>query len=262
MHASAPVFPIQIDAVLSFALILCRTASLFVFLPIPGIRSALELPRLLLAVLFAVLLTPFSKPAAIPTIPGMLIAAGSEALLGLALGLCVGLILEGLQLGGQIIGLQAGFSYASTIDPASEADSAILQVLFTLAGSLLFFTMGFDTLLFQFLLQGVVTAPPGEWAAKPDHALALLRLFPPLFTDAIRLALPVAAVLLLIDVTLALFSRMQPQLQLLSLSFPLKMLAAVLIAALGTQSLPSALQRPAERSLETIRFLLSEAPRR
>jgi flagellar biosynthetic protein FliR len=53
-----------------------------------------------------------------------------------------------------------------------------------------------------------------------------------MFSLGIRVALPVVALLLLIDVALALLGRMQQQLQLLSLAFPIKMMAAlgVLIA--------------------------------
>jgi flagellar biosynthesis protein FliR len=233
----------------------CRTAAIFVFLPIPGFRTALETHRLALAVLFAFLLTPFARATDISTPSAIAVIACSEAALGAGLGLCVALMQEGIQLAAQIIGLQAGFSYSSTIDPTSNADSAILQVLFTLASSLLFLAMGFDTLLFRFLLEGAQTLPPGEWKLSPEHATALIALFPPLFTDAIRLALPVIAILLFIDITLALFSRVQPQLQLLSLSFPVKLLASMALVALGAPALTDALERAAGRSFEVLRIL-------
>ena len=44
-----------------------------------------------------------------------------------------------------------------------------------------------------------------------------------------RLALPVVALLLMVDVALALLGRLNQQLQLLSLAFPLKMLTALLV---------------------------------
>jgi flagellar biosynthetic protein FliR len=186
--------------------------------------------------------------------------AASEAALGIGLGLCVALMQEGIQLGTQMIGLQAGFSYASTIDPTSNADSAILQVVFSLASSLLFLALGLDTVLFRFLLTGVQTVPPGQWTLNSQQVGAVMALFPQLFIDAIRCSLPVVAILLLIDTALALLSRIQPQLQLLSLSFPLKMLASMVLLAYGTPMLPGTVERAALRSLETMQFLLA-APR-
>jgi flagellar biosynthetic protein FliR len=48
-----------------------------------------------------------------------------------------------------------------------------------------------------------------------------------MFSLGLRVALPVVALLLLIDVALALLGRMQQQLHLLSLAFPIKMMAAL-----------------------------------
>ena len=46
-----------------------------------------------------------------------------------------------------------------------------------------------------------------------------------------RLALPVVALLMLVDLALALLGRLNAQLQLLTLAFPAKMLAALLLLA-------------------------------
>lgn len=247
---------------LNYGLVLCRMAGLLIFLPIPGIRMGFDTHRLVLANLFAILLLPSAPVDAAPLVSLAAIAkiALAEAALGIALGLCVALMQEGIQLGTQMIGVQAGFSYASTIDPTSNADSAILQVLFTLASSLIFLALGLDTVLFRFLLTGVQTVPPGQWTLTPQHATAVMALFPQLFIDAIRCSLPVVAILLVIDTALALLSRLQPQLQLLTLSFPLKMLAAMAVLAAGAPLLPNAVERSSARSLETIQYLLKQTP--
>ena len=235
LHSGAGTAELRIpfSILSSFGLVLCRMAGLLTLLPIPGLRLGFEIHRLTLAVLFTVLLMPWSEyagpllnsPAAIAKI------AVSEAALGVGLGLCLALVQEGIQLGTQMVGLQAGFSYASTIDPTSNADSAILQVLISLASSLLFLAMGLDTVLFRFLLAGLETVPPGQFVLTSHHAGAVMSLFPQLFIDAIRCSLPIVAILLVIDAALALLSRIQPQLQLLSLSFPLKMLASIVLLA-------------------------------
>ena len=52
-----------------------------------------------------------------------------------------------------------------------------------------------------------------------------------MFTTGIRLALPAVALLVLVDIALALLGRLHAQLQLLTLSFPVKMLAALAMLA-------------------------------
>lgn len=252
---------IPFGLIMNFGLVLCRMAGLLTFLPIPGLKTGFEVHRLTLAVLFTVLMLPWTNTANTPllSLGDMVKTAASEAALGIALGICVALIQEGIQLGTQMIGLQAGFSYASTIDPTSNADSAILQVLFSLGSSLLFLALGLDTILFRFLLLGVQTVPPGQWTITTQHAGAVMSLFPQLFLDGIRCSLPVVAILLMIDTALSLLSRMQPQLQLLTLSFPLKMLAAMVVLAYGAPLLPYAVERAALRSFETMQYLMVPA---
>ncbi len=242
-----------------FGLVLCRMAGLLAFLPIPGLKSGFGVHRATLAVLFTVLVLLWTKASAAPmfSLGEMARIAGTEAALGIGLGLCVAVIQEGIQLGAQMIGLQAGFSYASTIDPTSNADSAILQVLMTLGSSLLFLAFGFDTVLLRFLLQGVQSVPPGKWAMTSQHVGAVMSLFPQLFTDAIRFSIPVVGILLFIDTALALLGRMQPQLQMLTLSFPLKMLAALVLLAYGTPQMPTSVGRAAVRSLGTMQHLMT-----
>ena len=46
-----------------------------------------------------------------------------EAAFGLCIGLLVGFLADSMLLFGQIFGLQAGFSFASTIDPNTQADA-------------------------------------------------------------------------------------------------------------------------------------------
>ena len=64
--------------------------------------------------------------------------------LGIGIGLSVAFATEAFSVGAQVIGLQAGYSFASTVDPQTQADSTVLVVLAQLAAGLLFFSMGMD----------------------------------------------------------------------------------------------------------------------
>ena len=64
----------------------------------------------------------------------------------------------------------------------------------------------------------------GRATAEP-----LIRLGAALFSIGVRLALPVVALLVMVDVALALLGRINAQLQLLTLAFPAKMLTALIL---------------------------------
>src|SRR5436305_1825119 len=67
---------------------------------------------------------------------------------------------------------------------------------------------------------------------------------------ALWLALPVVALLLMVDLSLAMLGRIHSQLQLLSLSFPLQMLAGLAILTVLLSQLPSLYEQMARPVVE------------
>lgn len=214
-----------------FLLVLARVAGLVAALPVPGAKNMAEPVRIGFVLALAVSLAP-QWPAVRPAGPGQLTFwLTGELAFGLAVGLIAGFVAETLVFAAQSVALQAGFAYASTIDPSSQADSSVLQVLSQLSANLLFFAAGLDHAAIGAIARSLEAFPPGSawdgWTWLPAvqaGGAAMLEL-------GLRLALPVAGLLLLADLALALCSRLQAQLQLLSMAFPLKMLLALAVLA-------------------------------
>lgn len=223
----------------SFLLALARVGGVVAFVPVPGWRRAPETTRVVLALSLTFALAPV-WPAA-PVARSMGQVAGwvfSELLLGLSLGLAVNLVVEGFTIAAQILGLQAGYAYASTIDPSTEADSGVLQVIVQLAASLLFFSFGMDAQVIRALGQSFTTYPPGEWLGNWSQLEKILQLGGAMWKTALRLAMPVVAMLVLLDLTMAILGKVATQLQLLTLAFPVKMLMTLAMLALLAGTMP------------------------
>ncbi len=223
------------STMIAFLLVLARVGGLISFLPIPGFRNAPDIIRvvLVLALTFALFPAWPSLPNVLPSLGQLVAWAIGEAGFGLFTGLCIALLTEGFQLGAQTIGMQAGYGFASTIDPTNQADAGLLQVIVNLYTGLLFFTLGIDHALIRVLAASFQKFPAGTWTLTAESLDGVVKLGSGMFAMGLRLALPITALLLLIDLALALLGRMQQQLQLLSLAFPVKMLAALgLLAAL------------------------------
>ena len=94
---------------------------------------------------------------------------------------------------------------------------------------MLFFAMGLDRETFRLFAQTFDRIPTGAYALSAASTEAIIRLGSSLFAFGVRLALPVVALLLMVDIALALLGRLNQQLQLLALAFPLKMLTALLV---------------------------------
>jgi len=214
---------------MAFVLVLARIGGVVAFLPIPGFRNVPNPIRALLAMALAFSLFPVwpALPDSLPSFGELTGMAFAEAGFGLTAGLAVAFLTEGFQIAAQALGVQAGYGFAATIDPSTQADSGVLQVMMTLVTGLLFFSTGLDREVLRVLAVSFQKFPAGSWTPGLASLDGILRLGGAMFGLGLRLAMPVMAMLLLIDLALALIGRMQQQLNLLSLAFPVKMLAAL-----------------------------------
>ncbi len=229
-----PVLEFSTAWVINAVLVLARVSAIVALVPIPGLRQFPAQAKIILALGLTVLFMPFAwgradaaflhTSGAVWTLAGWVTA---EAVFGLAVGAAVALLLEAFGLAAQVLGFQAGYSYVNMVDPTTQVDASILNVLLTLLGSLLFFAFDVHLLVIGALVESFNRWPLGSLSTSPAHEMAMVHLGGLVFQTAVRLALPVIAVLLLIDLTLGLLNQINSRLQLLTLAFPAKIVAAI-----------------------------------
>jgi flagellar biosynthetic protein FliR len=242
------------STLLGFLLTLARISGVFVFVPLPGLHSGFDLARVMLSLSLTVALFPY-WPRVQPDIAAGFLAVWiiSEAAFGIGIGLSVAFITEGFNMAAQIIGLQAGYGYASTVDPTSQVDSTILVIFAQLAAGLLFFATGLDREVIR-IFAGTLQATPAVLSQNAGRQL--LSLGGLMFSTGLRLALPVVAVLLMVDISLALLGRVNAQLQLLTIAFPIKMLVGLAIFAWLLLLIPIFLRSGSESAFTAGKALL------
>lgn len=219
-----------IPTLYGFLLVLARVSGVFAFVPLPGFSGGPPMARIVLSVLITLALFPRWPRigAARADAPTMLLWVLPEIAVGVTIGLGVAFILEAFLMGAQVLSLNAGFSFAQTIDPSTQAESGVLLVFAQLAGGLIFLSLGLDREVIRTLAYSLDAHPAGAWIARPA-AEPLLRLGGDMLALALRLAMPAIALLVLADIALGLLGRLNAQLQLLTLAFPLKMMGALVL---------------------------------
>ncbi|MCP5118149.1 MAG: flagellar biosynthetic protein FliR [bacterium] len=248
-------------ALIGFLLVLTRVSGAMAFVPIPGFKNMPVKLRVILSLGITMALS-----GSWPSVEGAGTGVGilavwvlAEAAFGITVGLGVAFLQEAFVLASQIFGLQAGYGYASTVDPATQADSSVLQIFTHLAAGMLFFAFGLDRQVIRIFATSLEAHPPGTYALSLAAAEPMLRLGGSMFATAVRLALPVVALLLLVDVSLALMGRINAQLQLLMLAFPVKMLVSMALLAVISVVLPSVYRSMAEPTIRTLTAVLNPA---
>jgi len=249
--------------VVHYGLLLARTTGLMVFVPVPGLRRSPALPKIVAAAGLAVLMAPLAhvsvgtevlSPEAGPWILAKLLFA--EAALGIAVGTALRLVMDSFGLAAQALGFQAGYSYVNMVDPNSEVDASILNVILALLAGLLFFTFDLHLFLLRVLADGLRVIPLGGWSTRPGDAFAMIRLSADMVDYAVRLALPAIALMLLIDLTLGLLNQVHSRMQLLTLAFPAKIIAVMAVLYPALVQSPRLFYSLAERGGELITALV------
>lgn len=249
---------LPLDAVYGFLLVMARVAGAFLFVPLPGARNIPDTTRVVLIVAITAALWGMRPPIAVAQPPlGLLVAwVSAEAAFGLTVGVAVSFLTEAFLVATQAMGLQAGYGYAATVDPTTQADASVLQVIAQLTASLLFFALGMDRHVIRIFARSLEVFPAGSYVAGMRTGWEIVRLGSYMFSMGLRLAMPVLALLLLVDIALALLGRIHAQLQLLTLAFPIKMLAALGLLASMTLIFPAFFESAAERTVKTLVTLL------
>ncbi len=249
---------IPLGTVHGFMLVLSRVAGVLVLTPIPGVSAAPGVARVVLSV--SLTLALHSKWPVVNGAPGIgdIIAwALAEFALGVTVGLLISFVTEMFAIAAQAISLPAGYTYASAVDPATHAESNILIILAQLISGLLFFALGLHRELILALARGLDSYPPGEYSISAPIAQEVLRVGSSVFRLGFELALPILALLAMIDISLALLGRLNSQIQVIILSFPVKMLVTLaLLASFGT-IFPRLFQKAAGPVMAMIGALLS-----
>lgn len=247
------------STLLGFLLVMSRMAGVFVFIPMPSQDAGPGVARIAIALASTLALFPRwpAVNAANTGIGIMTLWMVSEMAIGTAIGLMVSFISESLTFGAQVLGLQAGYGYASVVDPTTQADSNVLPVLVQLTAGLLFFTTGLHRLVIAAFATSLDAYPPGSFALSRSFADTVVQLGSNIFSVGFRLALPVVALLLMTDLALAVIGRISSQLQMGSNAFPVKMLLTLVTLVTTLAVAPSLYQAFSAKVFESMERLLA-----
>ncbi|HEY1212124.1 MAG TPA: flagellar biosynthetic protein FliR [Bryobacteraceae bacterium] len=240
-----------------FLLTIVRVGSALFMLPLPGFKDAQKTVRVVLIVSIAFCLFPSWPVLTSHETSGaqFALAGLAEVAAGLLIGLAIALLHESFQFAAQAISVQTGFSFASITDPTSKADTGVFLFLTQLTTGLLFFTFGVYHYMLRLLARSFEIFPLDTNALQKASLEALIHMAASMFATGLKLGLPMVILLMLIDLAVALLSRLHAQLQLVTLTFPVKTALSFVFLAAMMARWPSLYEEMARRMFETLAHL-------
>lgn len=215
---------------------------------LPGIGQAL-LPlrvRIGLSLAVGLLVIEIAAPVT-PQGTAILGFVTGEILIGAAIGILLQAIFASANIAGEIISQAMGLGFATILAPGGLT-SPVLTTFLSLSLWLVFVGNDGHARLFALIVDSYRTLPPGSGVA----AEAVTRLGGSAFATGLTLALPLAGVLVLVNLWLAVLSRSAPQLNLFSIGFATLMAAGLVALPLVYPRLLASMQTVVEDGLADI----------
>ncbi|MDQ7032818.1 MAG: flagellar biosynthetic protein FliR [Desulfonauticus sp.] len=220
---------------LSFLLTLFRISIILFFMPFFGAGGLPARIKAAITLVLSLALWPYLHfPASyFPAHPfGIAVMILGEALLGLTLGLIIHFLFAAIQTGGELIGFQIGFAMINVLDPVTGTSESVTAHFLYMVGILTFLNLNGHLFLLKGLAESFKLVPPGGLFFSPGLVKNMLAFSSQIFVLAIKIASPVILALFLIDLALALISRAAPQMNVLFVGFPLKIIVGFLFLGL------------------------------
>jgi len=215
----------------TLGLVVLRSSGLFFTAPLFGQDRVPVMVRVFFSIAIASLIFPSLNlnGMAVPTDTlNWLIAGVLELLTGAIYGWSSLLMFEGMILAGQMVGLQMGFAQANVLNPESQTQRPLLSEIYYLLAFMVFFAINGHHMLILIFQKSFSIVPLGQLAIQDQLMAQLSLMVAQIFIVGLMLAAPINGILTLIDIILGLIARTAPQMNMLLLSFSIKIYIGLL----------------------------------
>lgn len=246
----------------AFLLVLSRVAGLMLATPMFSTASIPVQFKAFLAVAMSLAVFPLaaSHLSTPVTMGSALTGLIGELAVGVLLGMGMTAVFIGVQVAGQLIAQQSGLSLGSIFNPDMDASTTASTEVYFWVALIIFLTVGGDRALVAALLDSFQTLPPLSFRVNESIVSLLVDVMELSFVLAIRIGGPATLALMLAFLTLGFVSKTVPQLNLLSVGFPIKAAVGVLVMAVAIVSLEAVILDGLAECMDAIRSALALKP--
>lgn len=246
---------ISIPEVQLFVLCLTRVLAIFVSIPIFGGSAIPTQYRALFGFVIALVVFPWESTPAMEDAIGIVpfaMMVGQQMIIGIIASFAGSLTFGAIQIAGEMISSNTGFSSARVLNPAfTDSSSAIDQFYAILIILFLMATNGHHLIIYA--VSRTFDLIPLNTSFSNIPYDKIFSTFSQMVLTGIQISLPAVGALIMADITLGLLSKVAPQIQVFFLGVPLKialgLLALTITLSLYHQSMIDLLNRIGDRML-------------
>jgi flagellar biosynthetic protein FliR len=239
------LFETKMGMVTSTILVATRLSPLFLLTPLFAVIGVPARVRVLFVLALSLVLVttlglmPVESPSNLSSLINVII---NELILGMILAFGLFTAFGAFLFGGRIIDFQMGFGVANLIDPATQSQAPLLGSVLNLMAVMTFFLLDGHHLLIRGIVYSLQKIPPGSRLFELGLD-AVIAQFGVMFVYGLAIVAPVVAVLLMLDVGMAVAARTMPQVNMFIVGFPLKIFMGLFVLALSVNYMGPLLEK-------------------
>jgi flagellar biosynthesis protein FliR len=217
-----------------------RVGSTLLFAPIwgdPGLPQYLRIVLVFSIAASMSVLIPFNP--ATYTNPGLILPV--EFLIGLLLTMGIRIAFAGFHMAGQLLSYHLGFSAVQAIDPQTQNRSTLMSSYMTMLGYVIILSADQHHIMFRALADSYKAFPIGGPISSNQWFEGLIEASKQIFIIGWKIALPVFLATFLLEVTVGFIARMQPQINTMVVTAPLKILVGLVVLGASLAFMPRAI---------------------
>ncbi|NLZ48081.1 MAG: fused FliR family export protein/FlhB family type III secretion system protein [Clostridiales bacterium] len=151
----------------------------------------------------------------------------NEVIAGLLMGLVTNTAFNIMKMAGQLMDTHVGLGMINLLDPNTNTNSTLIENLFYWISLMIFFLIDGHHLLIKLLIQSFNSIGLGQSVLSLGSISVAIDSIINYFTIGLKIAIPIVLIILITDIVLGLVSRTVPQLNIMILGLPVKLLVGL-----------------------------------
>jgi flagellar biosynthetic protein FliR len=207
----------------AFIFPLARILALVASSPVLGNKQVPARVKVGLSMLITFIIAPtLDIPAGIDASAGVgLFILLQQIMVGLAMGFAMRLIFTAIEMAGDAMGMQMGLGFASFYDPVNATQSQVVAQFLGIIAALAFLSMNGHLYMLATLAESFQAFPISTQMPSASAMHTLVLWGGSIFSNALRLSLPLIGALLITNLALGILTRSAPQLNIFAIGFPI-----------------------------------------
>ncbi len=229
-----------------FLLVFVRMTGLFVVAPIFGRKNIPTYFKIGFSFFMSLILVNTTVLQTVQyddNLIGYALLVMKEFLVGLSMGYIAYLSYTAIYIAGEIIDMQIGFGVVSVMDPMSNIQVPITSNIYFIISMLLFLMMNGHHMLIKALFDSFTSLPLGEAVFSGDIYESIFNIFGTVLATGFKIAAPIVATVLIVDIALGTISRMVPQMNIFVIGMPLKIIVGLIVIVITMPLFISIMQK-------------------